>query len=104
MGDTISRMVIPVLTVLVSNLVTSLVSRGLLTPENATALQQWIMSGVTFGVPAVAAWLVGTYFTKRSVVQQAASLPEVTRIDVAPSVADKVDAPEVRIDPTAPVP
>lgn len=105
MGDTLSRMLLPVLTVLISNLVSVLVSRGILTPENASAIQNWLISGVSLGVPMIAAWVVGSLFTKRSVVQQAAALPEVTRIDVAPQLADRVkDSPEVRADPTAPGP
>lgn len=102
MTEIIQRAIVPLLAVLVSNLITRLITMGVLTPESASAVQKWLMDGVAFGVPAIAAWVVATYFTKKSVVQQAASLPEVTRIYAAPDLASKVDAPEIRTDPQAP--
>ncbi len=92
----------PVVGVLVASLFSRIVVQGYLTPEQATAVQKWLMDSLAVGVPGVIAWYLSWKGTQKQMVASVAAMPEVTKIYTSPALADKVSAPEIRVDPQAP--
>lgn len=92
----------PIIGVVVASLFSRFVAQGYLSPEQASGLQNWLMDSLAVGVPGAIAWWLARRGTQRQMVASVAAMPEVTRIYVSAELAAKVDAPEMRIDASAP--